>query len=86
VGQRLGHYKVLSVIGIYIKVIGVGEPLRLTAAPEEDLCPAWAPDGKYIAFLRFYGGELRGRHELYLIPPLGGKERKLADAAYSGVA
>ncbi len=67
-------------------MIGVGEPLRRTTAPEEDLYPAWAPDGKYIAFLRFYGGELQGRHELYLIPALSGKERKLADAAYSGIS
>src|SRR5262249_52908690 len=37
---------------IYIKLIGVGEPVRLTTSPEDEVNPAWSPDGRYIAFLR----------------------------------
>src|SRR5207247_2337079 len=51
-------------------------PHRLTAHPAEDVSPAWSPDGRTIAFLRWQGG---GRNELLLIPALGGPERKLAD-------
>lgn len=67
---------------IYIKVIGAGEPLRLTTAPEDDVQPAWSPDGRYIAFLRDYIGS-RSNYGVFLVPALGGAERKLTDA-YSG--
>ena len=41
------------------------------------LRPMWSPDGRWIAFLR---GEGEGRqHELRLVPPLGGPERKLTE-------
>ena len=61
---------------IYVKLIGVGEPLRLTTSPKRDMSPAWSPDGRYIAFLRG-NGEGKG---FYLVPALGGAERKLTDA------
>lgn len=64
---------------IYIKVIGAGEPLRLTAAPEDDAFPAWSPDGRYIAFLRM-GGSAKG---VYLISALGGAERRVGDGVYT---
>ncbi len=64
---------------IYIKVIGAGEPLRLTAAPEDDAFPAWSPDGRYIAFLRM-DGAAKG---VYLIPALGGAERRVGDGVYT---
>ena len=67
---------------IYIKLIGVGEPLRLTNTPEDDLHPAWSPDGRYLAFLR----DLGGKYGVYLVPALpGGAERKLIEAS-SGVS
>src|SRR5262249_29530268 len=55
---------------IYVKLIGAGEPLRLTTNPARDMSPAWSPDGRYIAFLRGTS-EAKG---YYLIPALGGAE------------
>jgi YD repeat-containing protein len=60
---------------IYVKLIGAGQPLRLTTHPAADTHPVWSPDGRYIAFLR-QGAEGSG---FYLIPALGGTERKVVD-------
>ena len=63
---------------IYVKGVGPGPPLQLTTHPDWDASPAWSPDGRWIAFLRGFpeAGEKMG---LYLIPPFGGTERKLAE-------
>jgi Tol biopolymer transport system component len=61
---------------IYVKLIGPGPPLRLTTDPAEDSWPAWSPDGQTIAFLRNFGA---GKYGVFLIPALGGPERKLLD-------
>jgi hypothetical protein len=58
---------------IYVKLVDGGEPLRLTSDPADDGYPAWSPDGRFIAFRR-------GDHAIYLVSPLGGAERKIADA------
>jgi eukaryotic-like serine/threonine-protein kinase len=70
-------------VDIYVKLIGAGGPLRLTNTPGfetknpgAEMSPAWSPDGRYIAFLRGKGEGLG----IYIIPALGGAERKLADA------
>ena len=60
---------------IYVKLIGAGHPLRLTSHPAADTHPVWSPDGRYIAFFR-QAAESSG---FYLIPALGGTERKVAD-------
>jgi eukaryotic-like serine/threonine-protein kinase len=61
---------------IYVKLIGPGPPLRLTTNPAIDDEPRWSPDGRLIAFIRFWPD----RHmSLMTIPPLGGAERKLVD-------
>ena len=60
-----------------MKVIGRENLLRLTSRPAEFISPAWSPDGRQIAFARL-APEDSG---IYLISPLGGSERKLADAA-----
>ncbi len=64
---------------IYVKLIGAGTPLRLTTDPDADSSPVWSPDGRFIAFFRqsTTGGAY------YLVPSLGGAERKLADS-YAG--
>jgi Tol biopolymer transport system component/DNA-binding winged helix-turn-helix (wHTH) protein len=60
---------------IYVKLIGVETPLRLTSNAAADTKPAWSPDGRYIAFLR----HSTDGSAVYLIPVLGGAEHKLAD-------
>src|SRR5262245_49135572 len=59
---------------IYVKLIDAETPLRLTTSAAEDTNPVWSPDGRYIAFLR----QSAEGSEFYLIPALGGAERKLA--------
>ena len=59
---------------IYVKLIDAETPLRLTTNPAEDINPVWSPDGRHIAFLR----QSAEGSEFYLIPTLGGAERKLA--------
>ena len=61
---------------IYVKLVGPGEPVRLTTNSARDYCPAWSPDGRQIAFLRFVNRE---RAMLFVVPALGGLERKVVD-------
>jgi Tol biopolymer transport system component/serine/threonine protein kinase len=60
---------------IYVKLVDAGSPLRLTNNPAKEYAPAWSPDGRYIAFYRV----LEGRAEVWMIPALGGVERKLGE-------
>jgi Tol biopolymer transport system component len=59
---------------LYVKLVDVGEPVRLTTNPAHDLHPAWSPDGRYLAFLRVSPES----SEIVLIPALGGPERHIA--------
>jgi len=63
---------------LYVKVVGAGDPIALTSGPENDHGPAWSPDGRLIAFLRELNESTIG---LFVIPPLGGVERKVAEVA-----
>jgi Tol biopolymer transport system component len=59
-------------LDIYITLVkGGGAPFRLTNDPAPDTGPAWSPDGSQIAFYR--------KKSVFLISPLGGAERRLAD-------
>ena len=69
-------------VDVYVQQVGVGAPLRLTTDAGNDYSPAWSPDGRAIAFLRQPPDS--ARHELRLIPPLGGPERKLAEIQPGG--
>ncbi len=60
---------------IYVKLVNSETKLRLTTDPAPDVAPAWKPDGSQIAFVRLNGPQ----SAIYLISPLGGAERKLAD-------
>ncbi|HEU0185747.1 MAG TPA: winged helix-turn-helix domain-containing protein [Blastocatellia bacterium] len=60
---------------IYVKQVGTEALLRLTTNLAEDTSPLWSPDGRAIAFTRFTGESV----ELYVVSPLGGLERKIAD-------
>jgi len=54
---------------IYVRLVEGGAALRLTTDPAPDHSPAWSPDGRRLAFVR--------ENAIYLIPALGGVERKL---------
>lgn len=64
---------------LFVKVIGSEKPLRLTTHPAGILSPAWSPDGRQIAFAR----QAHDGSGIYVVPALGGPERKLADAEFS---
>ncbi len=57
---------------IYVKLIGPGEPLRLTT-DGYNWHSAWSPDGRFIAFLPF------NPPGVSVIPALGGRERRLTE-------
>jgi Tol biopolymer transport system component len=68
---------------IYVVMVGADNPLPITRDPARDVSPAWKPDGSQVAFARMESS----RASIYLVSPLGGSERKLADFSpvpYSG--
>jgi Tol biopolymer transport system component len=65
---------------IYIKLLDAGTPLRLTSSPADEYAPAWSPDARYIAFCR----DVSNRAEIWMIPALGGAERKLGESVGCG--
>ncbi|NUO83500.1 protein kinase [candidate division KSB1 bacterium] len=65
---------------IYVKLVDVGTPIRLTTNPLKENRPEWSPDGRFIAFVRETGIPKEApKSELYIIPALGGRERKLIE-------
>ncbi len=60
---------------IYVKLAGPGEAIQLTTDPRQDDNPARSPDGRHIAFERFTAMD---KVEVFVIPALGGAERKVA--------
>lgn len=67
---------------IYVKLVDAGSPLRLTSNPAADYRPAWSPDGRFIAFCR----DVSGHDEIWMVPALGGAERKLGESAVCGLS
>ena len=63
---------------IYVKLVDRADAVRLTSNPARDSSPAWSPDGRHIAFVR--------DGTIFLIPPLGGAERKVADVQAHDIA
>lgn len=67
---------------IYIKKIGAGGPVRLTFAREDEILPAWSPDGRYIAFCRMIDSRAPyERFVVYIVPAAGGAPRKITEAS-----
>lgn len=60
---------------LYVKSLGSERLLRLTHQPSKRITPAWSPDGRSIAFIR----EEDQRAGIYVIPALGGAERRIVD-------
>ena len=58
---------------LYVKAMGSETLLRITQHPSESISPAWSPDGTQIAFHRMAGADTG----IYVVPALGGPERKL---------
>ncbi len=65
---------------LYVKGIGSETLLRLTRHPSEWISAAWSPDGTQIAFHRMSGPD----SGLYVVPALGGPERKLRSTRIPG--
>ena len=58
---------------VYVKLIGAGDPARVTWDLARDFSPAWSPDGRWIAALRDAGQ----MSAVILIPASGGRHREL---------
>jgi Tol biopolymer transport system component/DNA-binding winged helix-turn-helix (wHTH) protein len=59
---------------VYVKLIGAGDPFRLTTDAAADRSPAWSPDGRWIAFLREVDERVSA---VMLAPAMGGAEVEL---------
>ncbi len=77
-GDEAGNFDV------YVKLVGAGEPVRLTKHEADDLNPTFSPDGSHLAFVRTFPTH----SELFMIPALGGAERKICSlrSTRSGVS
>jgi Tol biopolymer transport system component/DNA-binding winged helix-turn-helix (wHTH) protein len=65
-------------LDLYVKTMGSERILKLTNHPAKWISPAWSPDGTEIAFSRWSKDD----SGIFIIPALGGPERKLADAKF----
>jgi DNA-binding winged helix-turn-helix (wHTH) protein len=62
-------------VDIYVKFIGSSEVRRLTTNPDRDVHPAWSPNGRQIAFVRYTSVGAR----IHITSALGGPDRKVSD-------
>ncbi len=69
-GPENGH------LDLYVKMLNSETPVQLTEGPFYEYSPSWSPDGSEIAFGRFGTG-------IFVIPALGGPERKLVSVEAS---
>jgi len=62
-------------LDVLVMPAGGGKPVQLTDNPADDVAPRWSPNGRFVAFVSDRGTG----SNIYLIPPLGGVERKLVE-------
>jgi serine/threonine protein kinase len=65
---------------IYVKLVGPGQPVRVTTDAHPDISPSWSRDGTRIAFLRQLSDN---EVSLIVVPALGGRERALLNLTIS---
>jgi Tol biopolymer transport system component len=70
----------LDQAGLRLQAVGAAEAVRLTTHPDAN--PAWSPNGREIAFIRF--SDTIAEVELVLRPAFGGAERVLRKLDYAG--
>ena len=70
-GEKEGNFD------IYVKLIGPGGPLRLTGGQTSNARPKWSPDGRSIAFLRLARDQEDDKYSVFVMPALGGPERRV---------
>jgi Tol biopolymer transport system component/DNA-binding winged helix-turn-helix (wHTH) protein len=69
-------------LDVYVKLIGEGEPVRLTSREHDTHSPVFAPDGRRIAYYMSF----LDHTEIYIVSALGGSERKLCDVHTGGTS
>jgi DNA-binding winged helix-turn-helix (wHTH) protein len=62
-----------NTFGIYVRLIGSGDPVRITNVDSSYFSPAWSPDGRRIAALRDAGAQ----EAIVLMPASGGRTMEL---------
>jgi serine/threonine protein kinase/sugar lactone lactonase YvrE len=70
---------------VYVKLIGEEKPLRLTETRKGAGYAGyveWSPDGRSVAFARSSDLTREGKASLWLVPRIGGTERKLGEATW----
>ncbi|PYS70051.1 MAG: hypothetical protein DMF69_14870, partial [Acidobacteria bacterium] len=71
-----------EVLDVYVRLVGTGEPVRLTRGEKDALFPLFFPDGKHVAYFRSFPET----SVIYEVPALGGAERKIAEVRSGGTS